>query len=95
MTIIFAIMATLCVIAFLYVNILRNDDYMGTLVPVVVSSVVGLVWTIAAVVVLCKGNLKPGLTALVVGIGMFARAYAEYRTWVDVQEFYARWGRRG
>ena len=67
---------------------------MGTLVPVIVSSVIGFVWIAGAVIVLCNGKMKPGLTALVMGVGMFARAYIEYRTWVDVQEFSERWGRR-
>lgn len=95
MAIVFTILAIICLAAFVYVNVLHNDDYMGTIVPVIVSTVVGLVWTIGAVAVLCTGNLKSGLTALVVGIGMFGRAYVEYRTYMDVQDFYARWGRRG
>ena len=93
MTIIIFTIMIACVAAFVYINIL-HAGYMGTLVPVIISSIIGFVWIAGAVIVLCNGKMKSGLTALVMGIGMFARAYIEYRTWVDVQEFSERWGIR-
>lgn len=95
MTIVFSILAITSIIAFLYVNSLHGEDYMGTIVPAILSCVIGLIWTITSVVVLIIGNIKPGLTTLVVGLAMFARAYVEYRAYIDVQDLFTRWGRRG
>ena len=81
--------------AVLYVHVLRGDDFFGTIVPVIVSAVVGVIWTGCAVVVICTGTLKDALPALVVGLGMIGKTYVEYQTSREAKEIFARWGRRG
>lgn len=95
MTTIICITMIASLAAMLYFYVLRGDNFFGTIVPVIVSTIIGVIWTAFAIVIICTGNLKAGLYTLVIGFGMFARAYIDFQTYRDAQEIFARWGRRG
>ena len=90
----FIIIAVISVIAFILVNLIFHDHFFGTIVPIILSTIIGVIWTAAGVVTIWQSNGSAGALAIAMGAFMLARAFVEYKTYQDFQEICARWRRR-
>lgn len=91
----YIIIIAITIAAFAYVNLVRHDKFFGTATAVIVSAANGVALLAGAIAVICKVDIVTAIPALFMALFMFGRAYIDYQTMQDVNDFYARWGRRG
>ena len=94
MTTAFIIIAVTCIISFILVNLIFRDWFFGTIIPVIISAIIGLLWSSIGMIAIYQSHGSTGVPALVMGIIMLLRAFAELITYLHVRDIYARWGRR-
>ncbi len=90
----FIVIAVTCLIAFVLVNLIFRDWFEGTIIPAIISVIIGLLWGSIGIIAIYKSNGSTGVPALVMALVMLVRAFAEFMTFLDIRDFYARWGRR-